>query len=84
MLYGIRWYDKYHHRYVVTTGGSIPDALQRGQMQHGINFLVSEKLYGIMDINGDFARVPELDEPGLYKETEMEKILRKYYNREDK
>lgn len=81
MLYGIKWYDQYHRRTIVSTGDSIPDALHRARMEHGANFTASDKLYGIIDVAGDFVRVKELDEPGRYKPKELDGILRSYYQR---
>jgi len=80
MLYGIKWYDRFHREYKVVTGASIPDALHRGQMNHGMNFTVSGKEYGIMNVDNEFVRVRELDEPGKHRPEELEEILRLRYN----
>ena len=81
MLYAIQWRDPVTHTLKVQTGQSIPDALHRANMWSGIHFLNGDnKVYGIMDRNGEFVRVPELDEPGHYTPKDLEEKLRKYYN----
>ena len=80
MLYAVQWRDPVTHIPKVQTGQSIPDALHRATMWHGINFLNGDrKVYGITGADGNFVRVPELDEPGHYRPAELEQILQNYY-----
>lgn len=80
MLYAIQWKDPVAHLLRNQTGASIPDALHRASMWHGISFLNGvDKVYGIINLHGEFVRVPELDEPGRYTPAELEQIIQEYY-----